>query len=185
MSNKKEILVTIRKTTTKADGAQIERHNAAIESPVTAAEINTAAAGQKAINAKLCMNLFAGKVSQEIKTAAKAKGGLRKLMPEVSNADANALRVCLEQTPAKLRAAWQTHVDGKKRVHGVTLQAMAKQFADKPEQPSVPFKQRMVEQFDALFKHDRELALSPALRGLHDLACEAGWENPDEANMSV
>jgi len=185
MSNAKEILVTISKVTTKDEGAKVERHNAAIEKPVTASEINTAAAGQRAINAKLCMNLLAGKLSAEVSNAAAETGGLNKLLPDASQADKQAIRVCAAVTPAAIRKAWQKHVDSRKRVHGVTLQALANGVKEKPAEKAVPFKEQYRAAFAELFKTNRELAMSGELKALHDLAVDAGFENPDEENMTV
>jgi len=182
MSNAKrnEIIVTIRK-----QGETIERHNAAIEKPVSASELNTAAAGQRAINEKLCMNLLAGKVSAEVSKAAAESGGLNKLLPDASQADKQAIRECVKSTPAAIRKGWQAHVDKRKRVHGVTLQALANGVKDKPAEKATPFKQQYAEAFAELYKANPDVARSAALEKLYMLAIDAGWENPDEANMSV
>jgi len=180
MSAKKtETIVTIRK-----HGETIELHNAALDKPVDPREFDTASAAQATMNAKLCMNMLAGKVSPEIKAAAGERGKLRELMPSASNPDLNAIKVCLEHTPAKLRRGWQAHVDKAKRVHGVTLQAIAKSVTP-PKETAKPFKQQFAEAWAALFEADRDLARSEDLKRLYMLAIDAGWENPDEANMSV
>ena len=179
---RKETIVTVRK-----HGEKIEQHNAAKDAPVSPSEFNAASAGQAAINAKLCMNLLAGRVHKDVKAAAKETGGLNKLLPDASQADKNAIRTCLgdKVTPAQLRKVWQAHVDSKKRVHGVTLQALAKGLKGKPEQRAVPFKDQYAQAWAELFQKDKALAVDPRLERLYQLAIDAGWENPDEANMSV
>jgi len=174
-TKRKETIVTIRK-----NGEKIEQHNASMDAPVSPQEFNEASAGQAAINAKLCMNLLAGRVHRDVTNAAKERGGLNKLLPDASQADKNAIRVCLEATPAKLRDAWQRHVDSKKRVHGVTLQALAKGVKGKDQPKSVPFKDQYVEAWAALYNADRDLARSEELKRLWMLAIDAGWQNPDD-----
>lgn len=175
MTAKKEIVVTIRKA-----GKKIEQHNAALDAAVDPREFDTASAAQATMNAKLCMNLLAGKVSPQIKAAAQERGKLRELMPSASNADLNAIKACLEHNPATLRKGWQAHVDKAKRIHGVTLQAIAKSVAE-PKPKAKPFKEQYAEAWGALFEADRDLACSEELKRLYNLAIDAGWINPDEA----
>lgn len=175
MTTKKETIVTIRK-----EGQKIEQTNAAIVGRVDASEFDTASAATATLNAKLCLNMLAGNVAPAIKKAASERGALRELMPSASNPDLNAIKVCLEKSPAELRAGWQAHVDSVKRVRSVSLQALAKSVT--PKKPaSVPFKERYAEAWGKLYNAERELANSEELKALYMLAIDAGWENPDEA----
>lgn len=175
-TNKKaEVIVTIRKT-----GKTIEQTNAAVLAPVDPGEFDTASVAVGTLNTAMALNLIAGKVDQGIKTAASQRGELRKLMPNSSSADINAIKVCLESTPAKLRAGWQAHVDSVKRLHGITLQALAKSVT--PKKPAKEsFKDRYVTTWNKFYNAEPNLAKSDELEALYMLAIDAGWENPDDA----
>jgi hypothetical protein len=178
-SKKTETIVTVRK-----HGEKIEQTNAAAVSQVQPEEFDTASAATSTLNAKLCLNLLDGNVSSKYKKAANVWGGLRELMPNASNADLNAIKVCLQHTPAKLRQGWQAYVDKRQRIHGVTLQALVKSVTP-PKETTKPFKQRYAEDFAELYRANPDVARSAALEKLYMLAIDAGWENPDEANMTV
>lgn len=175
-TKKKEIIITVRK-----HGQKIEQTNAAIVGRVDASEFDTASAAQATLNAKLCMNLLAGNVDPAIKKAAAERGELRKLLPSASNADLNAIKACMGLPPTALRKGWQAHVDAVKRVHGVTLQALAKSMAEK-KPATTPFKERYVEAWGKLYQHERDIANLEELKALYNLAIDAGWINPDEAD---
>lgn len=173
-TKKKEIIITVRK-----HGQKIEQHNAALDGRVAASEFDTASAAQSTLNAKLCMNLLAGNVDPAIKKAAAERGELRKLMPNSSNADINAIKVCAGMAATALRKGWQDHVDSVKRVHGVTLQALAKSVAEK-KPATTPFKERYVMAWGKIYAHSPILANCEELEALYNLAIDAGWVNPDE-----
>lgn len=112
-----EVLVVIDK-----DAKGVNEINASLANVVFPAELNAA----NDVQGNLCLNLLAGTTHAEIVTAHAAHGGIKKLFPRLSNADRNALKVCLDSTPAKMQAAWTAHVGKVKRLHGITLQAVSK-----------------------------------------------------------
>jgi len=124
MATKKEkaLLVTIEK-----NGGDVIKINAADVPTMDVENIN--AAGD--VLQSLCLNLLAGAVSGKIQDAHAKKGGLTRLFPRMSEADKNALRACLDSTPAKLTAAWEHHAEKAKRIRGVSLQALARQIREK------------------------------------------------------
>ena len=78
------------------------------------------------VKAHLCLNLMAGHVAPSILEAHAKRGGLKRLFPGMANAEANALRTCLDAKPAALVAGWNSHVASVKRIRSISLQALAK-----------------------------------------------------------
>lgn len=107
--------------TCKTDKAATEV-NALAVAPVSVAEI----VASDSVKAQLCLNIMAGKVDPAIIEAHGKRGGLKRLFPGMANAEANALRICLDAKPDALAKAWQGYTATHKRIRNITLQALAK-----------------------------------------------------------
>lgn len=116
-AKKTELLVIINKTE-KAESSV----NALAAPVVAAAEI----VASDSIKSQLCLNILAGQVDPAIIEAHGKRGGLKRLFPGMANAEANALRICLDAKPAQLVAGWSEYTAKAKRVRCISLQALAK-----------------------------------------------------------
>ena len=112
-----ELLVCINKTE-KA----ISNINALTVPVVVASEV----VASDNVKAQLCLNIMAGHVDKTIIEAHAKKGGLKRLFTGMANAEANALRVCLDAKPEALVKGWAAYTAQAKRVRNISLQALAK-----------------------------------------------------------
>lgn len=164
---KNEIIVTA----TKSEKGEVHAVNAALVGTVKVAEIQAA----EDIRVSLCYNLMAGTLTEEIPAAIKSRK-LSTLLGSMARADQNAIRNLADKKPADIVKAWESDCATRKRVRGVTIQALNKaynaMFGDKKE-TAVPFKEQFLAIWSAMPKKDRELKANKAL---FDLAVDAGFE---------
>jgi hypothetical protein len=129
-----EILVVVNKT----EKATSEINALSIPT-VSVAEI--VASGS--VMSHLCLNILAGITDKTILEAHAKRGGLKRLFPAMANADANALRICLDTPRAKLLAGWQSYTASTKRVRAISLQAMAKSIREKETDVKVSLREAL------------------------------------------
>lgn len=90
--------------------------------------------------AHLCLNIMAGNVEAHILEAHGKRGGLKRLFPGMANAEANALRVCLDAKPETLIAGWNNFTAKAKRVRNISIQALAKSIKEPSGETKVTLK---------------------------------------------
>jgi hypothetical protein len=117
-----EVLVIIEKD----NKGECRTVNALLEHVIQPSELMAA----NSVQAALCLNLMAGNTHADIVAAHEKHGGIARLFPTMANADKNALKKCLDSTPAKLQAAWAAHAANVKRIRGISLQAIAKAISE-------------------------------------------------------
>lgn len=135
-AKKTELLVVINKTEKSESSVN------ALAAPVVAASEIVAS---DSIKSQLCLNILAGQVDPAIIEAHGKRGGLKRLFPGMANAEANALRICLDAKPAKLVAGWAEYTAKAKRVRCISLQALAKTIREPSESdPKVTLRETMM-----------------------------------------
>ena len=134
-AQKKALMICTHKTE-----KELSTMNAYDAPLVHAAEIK---AGDNA-KAHLCLNMMAGTVDKEITDAHAKHGGLKRLFPGMANAEANALRVCLDAKPEKLVAGWAEFTAKAKRVRNISIQALAKSIKEPSGETKVTLRDALV-----------------------------------------